>query len=202
MSTRNEHVRSREALRDMLIRLQHDTRLKIEDFRRDQRQDSESGRGDSIDFARMTEEVETHASLISGAEEKLRYLDEALVRLEQGKYGRCLSCDRPIPIERLRAVPFAAYCVDCQERRKHDRPDWAEGSMIQPYDHQWTIPEEMEEPSPREYHSTAVEEQLTIEGPLVESVTKIEGGANKEPVILRRRNLRKPKEIVRSRNRL
>ena len=46
---------------------------------------------------------------------QLRLVEEALDRLEAGDYGVCLSCDEPIPEKRLRALPWARYCVTCQE---------------------------------------------------------------------------------------
>ena len=188
MSAQTGHKETRQELREMLLQLQRETRQRIEDFRRDQRQEADSDPADSMDTARTTEEVETHASLISGAEEKLRYLDEALTRLEEGKYGNCVGCKQPIPIARLRALPFAAFCVDCQETRNRARVKWAEGTMIQPYDQQWTLPEEMEEPPSRDYHSTALEEDLVVRSPLAESgLTGPTGPAKPAPRKARKR---------------
>jgi RNA polymerase-binding transcription factor DksA len=82
---------SRELLREMLIRLQDETYQRVKDLRRDQQQESESGPADELDSARTTAEIETHAGLIARAEEKLKFLDEALTRLDAGKYGRCLA---------------------------------------------------------------------------------------------------------------
>lgn len=48
--------------------------------------------------------------------EKLRMVDEALDRLAAGDFGLCLGCDQPIPDKRLQALPWARYCVVCQER--------------------------------------------------------------------------------------
>jgi DnaK suppressor protein len=160
---------ARELLREMLLRLQDETYQRVREFRRDQEQESESGPADEMDSARATAEVETHAGLIARAEEKLKFLDEALARLDAGKYGRCLGCRELIPLERLKALPFAAYCVDCQDKRNRARRGWGEGTMIPPYDHQWTVPEEMEEPAEREYRTIAPEEQLTIDRGAIES---------------------------------
>ena len=41
----------------------------------------------------------------------------ALKRIEQGEYGICLDCEEPISPKRLAAVPWAAYCLHCQERQ-------------------------------------------------------------------------------------
>ena len=47
--------------------------------------------------------------------QQLKLVDEALDRLSAGDYGVCLACDEPIPVKRLQAVPWAKYCVSCQE---------------------------------------------------------------------------------------
>ncbi len=162
---KTNRTNGREVLREMLTRLRDETWERVKNLRRDQEQESESEPADEMDSARATAEVETHAGLIARAEEKLRDLDEALARLDAGKYGRCLQCGGAIPIERLMAIPFASYCVDCQEKRNRAKAGWGEGITIPPYDHQWTLPEEMEVPTEREYHSTDPEEQLTIQAP-------------------------------------
>ena len=46
---------------------------------------------------------------------QLRLVEEALDRLDAGDYGVCLCCDEPIAEKRLRALPWARYCVVCQD---------------------------------------------------------------------------------------
>jgi DnaK suppressor protein len=46
---------------------------------------------------------------------QLRMIDEALDRIASGDYGTCLSCEEGIPGKRLTALPWAKYCVPCQE---------------------------------------------------------------------------------------
>lgn len=46
----------------------------------------------------------------------LRELKEALRRLEAGAFGICPECGQPISTKRLAAVPWAKFCVPCQER--------------------------------------------------------------------------------------
>ncbi|MEU6575499.1 TraR/DksA C4-type zinc finger protein [Streptomyces sp. NPDC046805] len=58
------------------------------------------------------------ASLRAQAREHLDALDEALRRLEQGDYGRCEHCGRPIPAERLEIRPAATTCVQCAGIRR------------------------------------------------------------------------------------
>ncbi len=61
---------------------------------------------------------------------QLRLIDEALDRLSSGDYGVCLSCEEPIPAKRLTALPWARYCVPCQEREAAELAgDWSETSL-------------------------------------------------------------------------
>jgi DnaK suppressor protein len=46
---------------------------------------------------------------------QLRLVEEALDRLQSGDFGVCLSCEQTIPSKRLLALPWARYCVPCQE---------------------------------------------------------------------------------------
>jgi DnaK suppressor protein len=67
----------------------------------------------------MTRNWET-ASLVS----------EALYRLEEGSYGTCAECDEEISAKRLAAIPWAKYCIACQERADHSSTDtdWAKAA--------------------------------------------------------------------------
>jgi DnaK suppressor protein len=46
----------------------------------------------------------------------LREVEEALQRIDQGVYGICYQCEEPISVKRLEALPWAKFCVSCQER--------------------------------------------------------------------------------------
>lgn len=46
--------------------------------------------------------------------EHLAQVEEALRRLDEGTFGTCVRCGRPIAAERLEAIPWAAHCIDCQ----------------------------------------------------------------------------------------
>ncbi len=58
---------------------------------------------------------EVDLALMQMKSETLKKIEQALLRLEEGTYGRCQECDLEIPPARLRALPFAALCRDCQE---------------------------------------------------------------------------------------
>lgn len=57
-------------------------------------------------------------ALIQMKAETLNKINEALVRLEDGAYGNCFECGEEIAEARLRALPFAVRCKDCEEARE------------------------------------------------------------------------------------
>jgi RNA polymerase-binding transcription factor len=46
----------------------------------------------------------------------LQFVNEAILRAEQGTYGECLNCQEEMQQKRLEAVPWARHCRTCQER--------------------------------------------------------------------------------------
>jgi DnaK suppressor protein len=131
-------------LREILAQLRDDTYQKIAAFRRDQGQELSSSPGDEMDVARSTADVETHASLIERSEDRLRLIEQALTRVENGTYGTCAECGEDIPTDRLKALPFAMLCVDCQQKRGKSRGRWGAGGTIEPYSSTWTPPTDLE----------------------------------------------------------
>lgn len=51
----------------------------------------------------------------------LEDVEQAIQRLDEGTYGRCIDCGEPIPGPRLEALPWAARCIACQTRRDRER---------------------------------------------------------------------------------
>ncbi|HUG82173.1 MAG TPA: TraR/DksA C4-type zinc finger protein [Bryobacterales bacterium] len=50
----------------------------------------------------------------------LREIEAALIRMDNDEYGTCPECDEAISMKRLQAVPWAHYCVTCQEQLSED----------------------------------------------------------------------------------
>ncbi|CNF65692.1 General stress protein 16O [Mycobacterium tuberculosis] len=48
----------------------------------------------------------------------LEEIDAALLRLDEGTYGLCEDCGKPVPEGRLEIIPYARRCVKCQQRRR------------------------------------------------------------------------------------
>ncbi len=62
--------------------------------------------------------VEMGLALIQLKSETLARIDAALKKVARGTYGNCVECTDPISKERLHALPFAARCTSCEERRE------------------------------------------------------------------------------------
>jgi DnaK suppressor protein len=69
--------------------------------------------GEQADVASDLVEEEIDLALESAARSKLAEVDAALQRIADGTYGICANCGKPIPIERLRAIPWTTLCLDC-----------------------------------------------------------------------------------------
>ncbi len=77
-----------------------------------------SGQGveDTGETAQTFQEVQLDESLLQNQRHLLADVEEALRRLQDGTYGRCLTCGQPIPERRLEAIPWAVRDVKCEER--------------------------------------------------------------------------------------
>ncbi len=53
---------------------------------------------------------------IKDLEKKLSDMDLALGKIEKGKYGICERCGKEIPLARLKILPEARYCIDCEQQ--------------------------------------------------------------------------------------
>jgi DnaK suppressor protein len=64
--------------------------------------------------------------------QQLRMVEEALDRLDSGDYGICPACDEPIAEKRLQALPWARYCVKCEEGMGEEAGIIAGGTWVPP----------------------------------------------------------------------
>ena len=77
--------------------------------------ETESGAPDIADRATSAFQREFSFSLSENEGKMLRLIDEALARLDNGRFGLCVHCEKPIEKQRLQALPWARNCVACQE---------------------------------------------------------------------------------------
>ena len=73
---------------------------------------------DAVETAEADIQEDIEFALVQMKSETLNKINDALVRLEHGEYGNCFDCDEEIAEKRLRALPFAVRCKDCEEARE------------------------------------------------------------------------------------
>ena len=104
-------------LRERRREMQDDVQSRIRDGRTDRSIEVR----DDLEHSDAGIQGDIALALLQMRAEALVRIDEALVRLDAGKYGSCFECDREISERRLRALPFAVRCQACQERREEEQ---------------------------------------------------------------------------------
>jgi DnaK suppressor protein len=74
---------------------------------------------DAVESSEADIQEELEFALIQMKSETLNKVNDALTRLDQGDYGYCYECGEEIAEKRLRALPFAVRCKDCEEAREN-----------------------------------------------------------------------------------
>jgi DnaK suppressor protein len=94
----------------------------VQEKMRDVRAVGSSGEGQGVLDAAETSEADIQddieLALIQMKSETLHKIEEALARLDEQTYGNCFECGDEISERRLRALPFAVRCKDCEEARE------------------------------------------------------------------------------------
>ena len=115
-AAKNRYSELKKMLEDRRRELMNDVQGRIRDVRTDSSKDREvldQGESSEVD---IQEDIEF--ALIQMKSETLNKVDAALRRLDEGTYGDCFECGDEISEARLRALPFAVRCKDCEEERE------------------------------------------------------------------------------------
>ena len=70
--------------------------------------------GDPIDAASQSLDKEILFELSGNSHNTIGQIEAALRKIDKGIYGVCEYCRQPIPKKRIKALPFARYCINCQ----------------------------------------------------------------------------------------
>lgn len=104
-----------EQIREQLLEQRKElTDLYEHDLREGQRA-SDEGSEDVVDRANHAYNSELMLALSGTERDTLFQIEEAIGRLDTGDFGSCTNCSNEIPPARLKAVPWARYCISCQE---------------------------------------------------------------------------------------
>src|SRR5512134_3165770 len=111
-----------DELKRMLVERQREIMAEVQGKIRDVRAEGADKDHEVLDPGETSEvdiQEDIEFALIQMKAETLNKINEALSRLEEGSYGRCFECAEEIAEPRLRALPFAVRCKDCEEAREN-----------------------------------------------------------------------------------
>src|SRR5436189_6379481 len=110
-------------LKQMLAERRREIQAEVQGKMRDVRAAGEGGKlndvFDAVESSEADIQEDIEFALIQMKSETLNKINDALARLEQGDYGYCFDCGEEIAEKRLRALPFAVRCKDCEEAREN-----------------------------------------------------------------------------------
>src|SRR5499427_9252358 len=110
-------------LKKMLVERRNELQAEVQGKMRDVRAEGTWGGKlnevlDAVESSEADIQEDIEFALIQMKSETLNKVHDALARLEQGDYGYCFECGEEIAEKRLRALPFAVRCKDCEEQRE------------------------------------------------------------------------------------
>jgi len=108
-------LEKQDEMRALLIKMKDETLLEItKSMKSGSDSPASEPSGDIYDQASNERDRELLLLLGDRDREKIRNIDEALLRLDEGEYGICEECEEEIPLGRLKVLPFARHCVKCK----------------------------------------------------------------------------------------
>jgi len=115
---RSRYDELKQMLEDRRREIQAEVQGKIRDVRAEASMGGKNEVFDAVESSEADIQDDIEFALIQMKSETLNKINDALARLEQGDYGNCFECGEEIAEKRLRALPFAVRCKDCEEARE------------------------------------------------------------------------------------
>lgn len=102
-------------LKELRERLLAEKSLLIDKLKGNDLSIDDSETPDPVDLAVRNYSKNVMLAVSENESRQLTLVDEALMRIDDNEYGICQNCEKPIHPKRLAAIPWARYCIDCQE---------------------------------------------------------------------------------------
>jgi len=109
--------RNFEQLRSLILKRKEETADLLKRLKKEA-QSGDVRHADAYDQAAHSYDLQFLSEQSARAERELRLLDDALSRIQAGRYGSCGLCGEPISDARLKAIPWARHCVVCQQHQE------------------------------------------------------------------------------------
>ena len=115
---RDRYAELKRILEERRREIMEQVQVKIRDVRTEGANNPNQGVLDAVESSEADIQDDIEFALIQMKSETLNKIDAALRRLDDGTYGDCFECGDEISEARLRALPFAVRCKDCEEARE------------------------------------------------------------------------------------
>jgi len=115
---RDRYAELKRILEERRREIMSEVHEKIRDVRTEGANNPTTGVLDAAETSEADIQDDIEFALIQMKAETLHKIEEALRRLEEGTFGYCFECGEEISERRLRALPFALRCKDCEEARE------------------------------------------------------------------------------------
>jgi DnaK suppressor protein len=106
---------SKTKLNDIKEKLLSERELLIQKLKGNDLSIDDSETPDPVDLAVRNYSKNVQLAVSENESRQLTLIDEALRRIDDDEYGHCQNCEKEINQKRLAAIPWARYCLDCQE---------------------------------------------------------------------------------------
>ncbi len=106
---------SKSNLKDIKEKLLAERELLIQKLKGNDLSIDDSETPDPVDLAVRNYSKNVQLAVSENESRQLTLIDEALRRIDDKEYGTCQNCEKEINQKRLAAIPWARYCLDCQE---------------------------------------------------------------------------------------
>ncbi len=106
---------NKSKLKDIKEKLLKERELLIQKLKGNDLSVDDSETPDPVDLAVRNYSKNVQLAVSENESRQLTFIDEAIVRIEDNEYGQCLNCEKEINQKRLDAIPWARFCLDCQE---------------------------------------------------------------------------------------
>lgn len=90
-------------------------KLNLANILKEREELSQSTKSDEADYASVNCDYMVENALILQHNKELEEIDQALLKIKEKTYGICEMCEEDIAIRRLKAKPYAKYCIVCRE---------------------------------------------------------------------------------------
>lgn len=106
---------TKTALKEIKEKLLRERELLIEKLKGNDLSIDDAETPDPVDLAVRNYSKNVMLAVSENESKQLTLIDEALMRIDDKEYGSCQNCEKDINAKRLAAIPWARYCIACQE---------------------------------------------------------------------------------------